>query len=345
MMSALDAARLFAQSAASFGSPHAAGPAEIEWLSENRSIAELTTMSLRAFAPYGDDRIPVLIEAPFAIHDAGIIDLSRGHSIVEAFRAGSGRRLAVTSWHSATAALSDLTIDSYLSDLNVAVDLLGGQVDLVGLCQGGWMALVYAATFPHKVRRLVLAGTPADTEAASSFVTCASKNAANPWLQPFVAGAGLINTGSLFYALIAAVAQDDSVAAALQVEQRDMGTHSDAVARFLRWNWRNYNLPAGYFRQVERWLFQDNRIVKGTFPVFGSPVGLAHLRCPLFILAADRDDYAPPGQSLGLGAFVGTPGSQVVARVAPDCTHLGLFLGRRTLRDVWPEVFAFLNAD
>jgi len=61
-----------------------------------------------------------------------------------------------------------LGIDDYLSALNVAVDQIGGKVDLVGLCQGGWMALVYAARFPAKVRKLVLAGAPVDIRAAPS---------------------------------------------------------------------------------------------------------------------------------------------------------------------------------
>jgi pimeloyl-ACP methyl ester carboxylesterase len=60
------------------------------------------------------------------------------------------------------------SIDTYLADLNVAVDELTPPVDLVGLCQGGWLALVYAARFPGKVRRLVLAGAPVDVDAAES---------------------------------------------------------------------------------------------------------------------------------------------------------------------------------
>ena len=59
-------------------------------------------------------------------------------------------------------------IDSYLSDLNVAVDDVGPPVDLIGLCQGGWLSLVYAARFPGKVRRLVLAGAPIDVMAEPS---------------------------------------------------------------------------------------------------------------------------------------------------------------------------------
>ena len=44
------------------------------------------------------------------------------------------------------------TIDTQLAALNVAVDDTGPPVDLIGLCQGGWLSLVYAARFPTKVR-------------------------------------------------------------------------------------------------------------------------------------------------------------------------------------------------
>ena len=60
-----------------------------------------------------------------------------------------------------------LSIDNYLADLNVAIDEIGAPVDLVGLCQGGWLSLVYAARFPGKVRRLVLAGAPVDVSTPS----------------------------------------------------------------------------------------------------------------------------------------------------------------------------------
>ncbi len=78
------------------------------------------------------------------------------------------RACFVTDWRSATPETRYFTIDNYLADLNVAVDELGPPVDLVGLCQGGWLALVYAARFPNKVRRLVLVGAPIDIAAAES---------------------------------------------------------------------------------------------------------------------------------------------------------------------------------
>ena len=60
------------------------------------------------------------------------------------------------------------SIDSYLADLNVVVDELGGCANLVGVCQGGWMALVYAARYPSKIHGLVIAGAPVDISAGEN---------------------------------------------------------------------------------------------------------------------------------------------------------------------------------
>src|SRR6267142_2217246 len=90
-----------------------------------------------------------------ALHGAVVADLAAGHSLVAALRGAGIERLFMVDWRSASAEMRFLGIDDYLADLNVLVDHLGGLVDLVGLCQGGWLSLVYAGRFPAKVRKLV----------------------------------------------------------------------------------------------------------------------------------------------------------------------------------------------
>ena len=43
-----------------------------------------------------------------------------------------------------------------------AVGQLGGRVNLVGDCQGGWLAVIYAALHPDTVETLTIAGAPVD---------------------------------------------------------------------------------------------------------------------------------------------------------------------------------------
>jgi pimeloyl-ACP methyl ester carboxylesterase len=81
-------------------------------------------------------------------------------SLVAALRMAGLRNVFVTDWRSASPEMRFFSIDSYLA--------VGGCANLIGVCQGGWMALVYAARYPSKIRGLVLAGAPVDINAGES---------------------------------------------------------------------------------------------------------------------------------------------------------------------------------
>ena len=139
----------------------------LDWTTPNTVALQLQSMRLRAFSPATATQPPLLICAPYALHSALIADFAPGHSLVEALQKYGAGRVYSADWRSATPDMRQLSIDNYLADLNVAIDEIGAPVDLVGLCQGGWLSLVYAARFPGKVRRLVLAGTPVDVSTPS----------------------------------------------------------------------------------------------------------------------------------------------------------------------------------
>ena len=122
-------------------------------------------MVLRDYGKPGG--IPTLVDAPHAGHTAMIADYHKGQSLVETLLANGIGHVALTDWKSATDDMKDLEIDNYLAEVIVAIDDLGGRVNLVGLCQGGWVAAMVAARFPDKVNSLVLAGAPIDTDAGN----------------------------------------------------------------------------------------------------------------------------------------------------------------------------------
>ena len=166
---------------------------ESEWGSPNRVTIELDAMRVRDFAAAPSKQCPALIVAPFALHDARIADLAAGHSLIETLRANDCCRLFLIEWKSTTAKTKLRTIDSYLSDLNVAVDDIGPPVDLIGLCQGGWLSLTYAARFPGKVRRLVLAGAPIDVMAEPSLASARARMTPDAVIDDIIrAGNGLV---------------------------------------------------------------------------------------------------------------------------------------------------------
>ena len=136
-----------------------------EFATANRVRLDLRTMKLREYGEPGG--IPTLVDAPHAGHTAMIADYHKGQSLVETLLANGIGHVALTDWKPASEDMKDLEIDNYLAEIVVAIDDLGGRVNLIGLCQGGWVSAMIAARFPEKVNTLVLAGAPIDTDAGN----------------------------------------------------------------------------------------------------------------------------------------------------------------------------------
>jgi hypothetical protein len=71
--------------------------------------------------------------SPRGGHTAMIADCHKGQSLVETLLASGIGHVALTDWKSATPDMKDLEIDSYLEEMLVAIDDLGGRVNLVGM--------------------------------------------------------------------------------------------------------------------------------------------------------------------------------------------------------------------
>jgi poly(3-hydroxyalkanoate) synthetase len=319
-------------------------PGAPEWASSNRVALELAALRLRDFSEADSSQRPALIVAPFALHDAAIADLATGHSLVETLRANGCSRLFLVEWKSATAETKLDTIDTQLAALNVAIDEIGAAVDLIGLCQGGWLSLIYATRFPTKVRRLVLAGAPVDLAAGPSAVTTQAKIIPKAVISDMIGrGDGLV-LGRNMLDLWPQASDDASLASdALQLETPPLSeSERQACHSFLRWYRRTLDLPGPYYCQVYDWLFRENRLAVGAFVALGQTVDLKRLRSPLFLLAGDKDVVAPPAQVFAAATLVGAEMTGIEMALAP-CGHHALFMGQRTLTHEWPKIAHWLS--
>jgi poly(3-hydroxyalkanoate) synthetase len=316
-------------------------PAKLGWSTPNHVRLELSTMDLRDFSR-STEGIPTLVCAPFALHGAAIADLAPRHSIVQALAGNGCHRLFVTDWRSATPDMRLLTIDNYLAELNVAVDEIGEPVDLVGLCQGGWMALIYAARFPAKVRKLVLAGAPVDTEAGASPLSAAAHFLPLGMFDELARlGDGRV-LGRRSLELWEPALQGSDAAAALQLDAADYFQHKSLQERFSTWRDSTVDLPGTFYHQTVLWLFKENRLAEGRFTALGRQIDLAEVRHPMYLLAAHDDQVVPPAQLLALRRLVGTPPEDIECATEPG-GHLGLYIGAGTMQGAWGRVAQWLT--
>ena len=316
----------------------------LPWTTPNTVALELASMRLRNFST-DKGGLATLICAPYALHRATIADFAPGHSVVEALRQGGLSRVFVTDWRLASPETRYFSIDNYLADLNVAVDELGPPVDLIGLCQGGWLALVYAARFPKKVRRLVLVGAPIDLAAAESQL---SRFVADVPLRMFDElvreGEGIVHGDSMLGPWAASSGFNDAEAVLQNPPGLDSARGRELCDRFRQWYSETLDLPGVFYLQVVKWLFKENRIAEGRFVALGQQVDLAQLRAPIFLLAAGNDEVVSVDQLFATTRLVGTP-AEWLEKMTEPCGHLSLFLGSKALDGSWRKISQWLGSE
>jgi poly(3-hydroxyalkanoate) synthetase len=287
--------------------------------------------------------VPTLLCTPLALHGAAVADLAAGHSLVAALRGAGIERLFMADWCSASADMRFLGIDEYLADFNVLVDHVGGLVDLIGLCQGGWLSLVYAGRFPAKVRKLVMAGAPVDMAARQSGLSAIAE------ATPLIVFQSLVNLGdgrvlgrnlAKFWENCT---EENAIRESLQTLQPTGSpefTRLEAI--FKNWNSWTIDLPGTYYLEVIEKLYKRNELASGSFVALGQKIDLSRLRLPMYLLAGSVDEVVAPEQLLAVERLVGTQPEYLRHEVAP-CNHLALFMGRQTLEEYWPRIVRWMK--
>jgi polyhydroxyalkanoate synthase len=103
----------------------------------------------------------------------------------------------------------------------------------------------------------------------------------------------------------------------------------------------NIDVPGEVYRQFVKYLYQQNRLVKGQMPVGKHVVDLKRITCPVLNLMAARDDLVPAAQSAPFNDLVG---SQDRTAITFDAGHIGLAVGSRAQRELWPQAVQWLSA-
>jgi poly(3-hydroxybutyrate) depolymerase len=312
----------------------------------NTILHELHTLRLRDFSKAAaSGECATVVDAPFAGHTAVIADFHPGQSLVETLLANGLTRVLVTDWKSATPEMKDYDIDNYLAEINVCVDDLGGRVNLVGLCQGGWMSAMYAARFPSKVRSLVLAGAPIDTDAGNGPIKEMAHDLPLSRYEELIALGGGLMRG----AYMLAAWKNMHPGAQYMRKYVDLYEHIDDPVyvkkqeAFEAWYENPIDLPGRWYLQAVKELFQENRLAKGTFKGLGATLSLKAITCPVYLLAGAEDDITTPEQVLDAARYLGTPPDRIAKKLTSG-GHIGLFMGSRALAECWPEIARWIAA-
>lgn len=321
-------------------------PPTPQWATENRVLLDLDTMRLREFGASAQSAevVPSLVDAPYAGHSATIADYAPGQSLVETLLTAGLQRVLVTDWKAASHQMRDFDIDKYLAEINVVVDDLGGRVNLIGLCQGGWMSAMYSCRFPEKVATLVLAGSPIDTDAGHGPIRKMARELPFSFYQELVS----IGGGRMLGQAMLAGWKNMHPGEQFLGKFVDLYTHIEdrsyikRTERFERWYENPIDLPGRYYLQAIGDLFQKNRFAKGQFVGLGRKLSLKDITVPIYLLAGESDDITTKEQVFAAEKLVGTPPGKVEKQLVPG-GHIGLFMGSRSLKEAWLQIGAWIT--
>ena len=117
---------------------------------------------------------------------------------------------------------------------------------------------------------------------------------------------------------------------------------SKLEALFRDWYAWTLDLPGTFFLEAVEKLYKRNELASGDFIALGQRIDLGTIRTPLFMLAARDDELTAPQQLFAAEHLVSTP-SQHLCKVVAPCRHVGLFMGKSTLKDAWPRIVRWIG--
>jgi poly(3-hydroxybutyrate) depolymerase len=315
------------------------------WTTPHEIVFEAPLARLRDFSTsLTSGLVPTLVLPPQAGHDSCIVDYSAEQSQMKAILASGLERALSLDWIGATDETKDASVEDYLEVIHRAVEHCGGRVNMIGDCQGGWLATIYAALYPEQINTLTLAGAPIDFHAGEPVVHEVLRHLAPGgdlrFYEALVKADGGVLKGEHMVAGFVMIQPSAEISRQIDLLLHlDDDAHVARYCQFEDWFKHTHDVPGGFYLWIIRHLFRDNGLIDGAIRVRGRRVDLANISMPLYLLAGATDHITPPDQVFAIAGLASTP-PELVRRHVTTGGHLGLFMGHEALREHWPPILA-----
>ena len=314
------------------------------WTTPHEIVFEDELARLRDFSVSRRRVVPTLVLPPQAGHDSCIVDYSAEQSQMGTILAAGLERALSLDWVGATRETANATIEDYIDVVDRAVEHCGGRVNLIGDCQGGWLATIYAALKPERINTLTIAGSPIDFHAGEPVIHEVMRRVGPDgdlrFYEALVASGGGILRGQ--HMLTGFIMIQPGAEISRQIDlllNLDDPAHVARYREFEDWFKHTQDVPGAFYLWIVRHLFRDNGLIGGSVEVGGQKVDLGRIEMPLNLLAGATDHITPPAQVFALADHASTPAEQVTRHTSTG-GHLGLFMGHEALGEHWPRVLS-----
>lgn len=289
--------------------------------------------------------IPMLISYAL-VNRPAVADLQENRSMIRNLVA-LGMDVYLIDWGYPSRADRWLELDDYINVyIDDCVDYIRethnlNQINLLGICQGGSMSICYTALHPEKIKNLVVMVAPVDFHAQGKVPGMVSLwgGAVDPNLMVKALGnvpGDLMNFGFLMLQPFQLMIQK-------YADMIDFVDDKEKLLNFLRmeeWIFDSPDLAGEAYRQFVQFLFQENRLLKGTLEIGGEKVDAKKITMPVLNVFAEKDHLVPPPSSQALKQIVG---STDYTEAPFPVGHIGMYVSAKAQRDLAPTIANWLK--
>ncbi len=303
-----------------------------EWYSRNEIVMSHPAFFLRKFGSGGKET--VVIVPPQAGHSSTICDFDAGQSLVQT-ALNFGHNVYVIDWKSCTPERKDEGIDDLVLQVRDATKNIRGPFTLVGLCQGGWLSAIFAASFPERVKHLLVAGAPINAKAGGGYLQQMVQSLPQEFYEGLVDMGGGLMRGEFMLLGWKMMNLFDRTQDYFDLWCAIGTDRFRKIQRFRDWYEYTQDLAGRYYLESVDRIFRKNDLWEGRLRVLGATVNLKDISCPITSIAGEGDDITLVPQALAL------PGTHVLI---PEVGHIGIFMSRKAQK-YWEKIWRKKAAD
>jgi len=287
-------------------------------------------------------KTPVLIVYAL-VNTYKMLDLQPDRSYIKNLL-DNGLDVYLIDWGFPTRGDRFINMDDYVNGyINNCVDFvrrknLVEKINILSICQGGTLSVIYSALYPNKVKNLVTHVTPIDFTTNDGLLFRWSKDMDFDKLVEGFDGlipGDFLNQGFDMLKPMMRVQKQQALVGTLDDENK--------LVNFLRmekWISESPAQTGECFRQFMKELYQQNKLVKGELEVGGKKVNLKNLTSPLLNIYATEDHLVPPAATIPLNDLVGSKDKELYGFKGG---HIGVFVGGKSQKELAPAVVSWLK--
>jgi polyhydroxyalkanoate synthase len=300
-------------------------------------------MKLYHYTPLVENPCPVPTLIVYAlVNRQYMMDIQQDRSVIKNLLE-LGLDVYIIDWGYPSPEDMYLTMDDYINGyidnaVNHILQETGSEkLNIIGVCQGGTMSVIYSSLNTQKVKNLVTMVTPIDFDIddALLFVWGKDLNIDNMVDAYGVVPGSFMNSGYMMLKPFQLML-DKYMGV---IENMDNPEVMKNFMRMEKWIFDSPGQAGETLRQFVKDLYQQNKLVKGELEIGGEKIDLNNITMPLLNIYAEHDHLVPPSSSKPLSDLVSSTDKETISF---PVGHIGMYVSSKSQNEIAPKLASWL---